>query len=269
MSGFSVDWLQMREPYDHAARSAALVDGLALALPGDRPVKLLELAVGYGSGPRFVAPRLKVAQSWTVVDHDPALLAALESTLDDGPLALHTVQTRQLDLRDLGVLDIEADAVLTQALIDLVSREWLVNLADWITTRRIPFLAALTVDGRITWDPIDDRDAEVHAAFRAHQLGDRGFGVSPGHRAAPVMAGLLTTRGYQVTLERADWRIPASASDMLEAMARGIAHAATEAAVAGGTNPQQVAAWLDGKIAAVGAGSVSLEVGHLDLLAVP
>jgi hypothetical protein len=269
MSGFSVDWLTMREPYDHAARSVGLVAALAGALPKNRPVELLELAVGCGSGPRFVAPRLGGRQHWTVVDHDQKLLDALIASKGHGPLADHSVQTQQRDLRDLGALDVPTDAVFTQALLDLVSQEWLEGLADWLADRRVPFLAALTVDGRVKWHPTDDRDAEVQTAFRAHQLGDRGFGASPGYRAGPAMAALLSRRGFKVSMERADWQILPDATEMLGEMARGMAHAASEAAEAGGTTADRVEAWRSDRLSEIADGSVSLEIGHLDLLALP
>ncbi len=269
MSGFSVDWLRMREPYDHAARSTTLVAALRDALPSERPVELLELAVGRGSGPRFVAPLLPMEQHWTVVDHDPALLSALVQSIPGGPLQHHQVQTLQMDLLDLERLGTPADAVLTQALLDLVSHEWLVQFADWLAVRRVPLLASLTVDGRIEWDPPMSLDDEVHAAFRAHQLWDRGFGASPGYRAASELADLLSARGFSVTIERTDWQISEVDTSMLREMAHGISTAAEEAAHEGETTADQVRVWLEERLAAIAAQSVSLKVGHIDLLAIP
>mgnify|MGYP000096949214 CR=1 FL=1 len=249
--GFSPSWLRLREPYDHAARSTALADRLAATLPS-RP-HVVELACGLGSGHRFLAPRLPDA-SWCLVDHDPLLL-------DHAPAG---VETRLLDLRT-ALPDGPWDAVVTQALLDLVSLDWLVMLADWLSAHRLPFLAALTVDGRVHWSPENPLDAEVQAAFRAHQRLDRGFGPSPGPTAAHRMAELLEARGYTVAVEQADWQVEASASHMLTFMVDGTA----EAARVTHTRPARVDTWHAQRSADVAAGRVRLTVGHLDLVALP
>lgn len=269
MSGFSVDWLSMREPYDHAARSTSLVRSLIARLPKDGVLDLLELAVGFGSGPRFVSPMIPNAQRWVLVDNDAQLLQALDAELPSGPLASHKVETLQFDLRQLDALSVPADAVFTQALLDLVSHEWLVSLADWLTERGVPFLGALSVDGRVSWNPEHPLDGAVLRAFQTHQLGDRGFGASPGIRAAPVLAKLLSERGFKVSLERTDWEIPSTDTVMLTEMAEGIAQAAGEALVDGGTSLDDVSVWLTDRLEAIGRGQVRLSVGHLDLLAIP
>jgi trans-aconitate methyltransferase len=256
----------MREPFDHAARSGQLVHTLISALPVGEPLRVVELGAGLGSGMRYLAPLLPGSQHWTLVDHDADLLAAVGPS----PTGVQ-VDTLQRDLRDpqtLGQLDLALDLVSTQALLDLVSKQWLVSLSAWLVARRLPLLAALTVDGRVGWQPEDSRDAEVQAAFRAHQLTDRGFGPSPGPRAAMVLAGLLSRAGYTVTLARSDWEIGAGFTGMLEQMVTGTASAAAEAA-AGIASDGTVAGWREDRMAATASGKLSLRVGHLDLLAIP
>ena len=69
---FAADWLALREPFDHAARSVALAQRLADRLPA-RP-QLVDLAGGTGSMFRFLAPIIGRGQDWTLVDADAALL---------------------------------------------------------------------------------------------------------------------------------------------------------------------------------------------------
>ena len=264
---FSPDWLRLREPFDHAARSVALVERLAAVLP-DAPT-LVDLGCGLGSDLRFVAPHLSSSAHWTLVDHDPLLLhhaaASVEAWSAAHPAhAPRTLTARTLDLRT-GFPDGPWDAVVTQALLDLVSEDWLVALADWLSERSVPLLAALTVDGRVDWSPSHPLDAEVQAAFRAHQLLDRGFGASPGPRAAQRMATLLAERGFTISIETADWQVPANATDMLRFMVDGTAGAARVTHA----EPSRVDAWHAQRTADVSATAVSLTVGHLDLLALP
>jgi SAM-dependent methyltransferase len=69
---FDADWLALREPFDHAARSVHLARRLADRLPA-RP-QLMDLGAGTGSMFRFLAPIIGRGQDWTLVDADAALL---------------------------------------------------------------------------------------------------------------------------------------------------------------------------------------------------
>jgi SAM-dependent methyltransferase len=69
---FDADWLALREPFDHAARSLRLARRLAERLPA-RP-RLMDLGAGTGSMFRFLAPIIGRGQNWTLVDADAALL---------------------------------------------------------------------------------------------------------------------------------------------------------------------------------------------------
>ncbi|MEZ4237498.1 MAG: hypothetical protein R3F59_15400 [Myxococcota bacterium] len=168
------------------------------------------------------------------------------------------VERRCLDLRAPADWP-DADAVTTQALLDLVDEAFLADLDRRLGLR--PLLAALSVDGRVHWHPSDPDDGLVQAAFRAHQRTDRGFGPSPGVLAATWLAARLRARDtHRVWLSEADWRIPADDRAMVEEMATGIAHAAAEVGDAA-----RVAAWRERRLAQPAA----LTVGHLDLLALP
>lgn len=261
--GFSVDWLRMREPHDHAARSSKLVHAFSAALC-EGPNVVMELATGLGSGARFVSAQLQQPPEWILVDHDPRLLAALATDMQQQGVRYSTLQH---DLRDIQSLRAAVSGVTTQALLDLVSTDWLTAFADWLAELRVPFLGALTVNGEVTWSPKDPRDESVQHAFRTHQTWDRGFGASPGPRAALVLQSLLEERGFQVSLEASDWVIPATDQPMVAAMVEGTAAAAREAATDAGISHSDVDAWRTARLAQVG--DLSIRVGHWDLLALP
>jgi hypothetical protein len=173
-----------------------------------------------------------------------------------------------MDLRESDYRALDVDLVTTQALLDLVSADWLVDFADWICDKNLPVLAALTVDGRVNWHPPHPLDQTVQRCFRAHQLTDRGFGASPGPMAAQAFALALSKRGYTVTMARADWKIGRQSSPMLTEMLTGTALAATEAC-AGITTAQSIAEWSQDRAAGIAKSEVSLCVGHLDVLGLP
>ena len=73
MSGFSAAWLALREPADAAARSAALAS-FAMSGLETAALRILDLGGGTGANIRYLSPRLRSPQHWTLVDNDPALL---------------------------------------------------------------------------------------------------------------------------------------------------------------------------------------------------
>ena len=89
MTGFSAAWLALREPFDAAARATAwptlgpLVDAIRRqpTSHATAPLRVLDLACGSGANLRTLAPRLGGTQVWQLVDHDPALLAALPQAM--------------------------------------------------------------------------------------------------------------------------------------------------------------------------------------------
>lgn len=276
---FSVDWLTLREPYDSAARAAAWP---ALGWPAAvtaAPLAVTDLACGTGANLRFLAPRLGNRQRWLLLDHDPALLAAVPQRLhawaQEHGHALRC-EGEVLHLRGAGF---EAEVhrqrcdlsrgmpagactprglITASALLDLVSHDWMAALVEQAAGARAAVLFALTVDGRVQWSPPLAQDARVLARFAAHQQGDKGFGAALGARATDAAAELLARAGYQVRRAASDWQIAHGA--MAQAMRDGLAQAAAEhdprdaTAIAGWRAPLPPA---------------RLTVGHEDLLALP
>src|SRR5690606_5694169 len=74
MSGFSPDWLALREPADHASINAAVRAACVRVFAGRDIVRIVDLGCGTGSNLRSLAPALGVRQHWSLIDNDPALL---------------------------------------------------------------------------------------------------------------------------------------------------------------------------------------------------
>ena len=81
MSGFSPEWLALREPADHTARNVPLAQAAAALLVGREPARILDLGCGTGSNFRGFAPLVGAPQHWTLVDHDARLLEAARGAL--------------------------------------------------------------------------------------------------------------------------------------------------------------------------------------------
>ncbi len=252
MSAFQAEWLRLREPCDHAARSASLAARFARAL-GPAP-RLVDLGCGTGSNLRYLAPRLARAQQWLLVDHDPALLEQARSAIE--PLALEA-RCRALDLaRELPDLE-GCTGITASALLDLTSAAWQQHLVRWCRGR--PLLIALSFDGRLVWQPAADDDETVRQRFLAHQRTDKGFGPALGPDAAAHLAGLLEVQRLHVSLRTSDWRLGPADTPLLRALLGGILAAIERP-------PESWSALRQQQLA---AGELRLTVGHVDLLALP
>ena len=115
MSGFSAEWLALREPADTAARAPQVTDAVATALAGRTPLRVADLGCGTGSNMRYLASRLPQPQVWRLLDHDAALLATART------LVPQAVDTRVADLRDLDAAAFEGcDLVTASALLEQI-----------------------------------------------------------------------------------------------------------------------------------------------------
>jgi hypothetical protein len=266
MSGFSAEWLALREPADAAARSSALASFVfggperAAPLVG-RPFqgRLLDLGGGTGANIRYLSSRLPSPQLWTIVDDDPALLARAPAD----------VTRRRADLN--AVVD---DAELFQgcvlvtasALLDLVSAPWLERLILRCRAVDAAVLLALSYDGRIDCSPQEPDDDEVRRLVNEHQKTDKGFGPALGPDAAARAVALLSAAGYTTKQERSDWNLAPAARDLQQQLVRGWASAAS--AMAPGRSAS-IAAWQARRLAHIEAGRSRIVVGHIDVAGIP
>jgi hypothetical protein len=265
MSGFSADWLALREPYDAAAFSVAVRDAAIAAIAGLDPVSIVDLGTGTGSGLRALAPLIPARQTWRLVDNDLSLLARAADT--ERPTRVQ-VQAVPVDIaHDLeAALDGAVDLVTTTALLDLVSAPWVERLAVECAARRLPFYATLSYDGRIEFTPHDPGDAAIVAAFNAHQRTDKGFGPALGPKAAAEAIVHFTTVGYFVDRQPSDWVFGPKDREIQNALLAGFAGAARDI---GAPHLDEIVGWLTRRRDLVAAGHSSMRVGHIDLFARP
>ncbi len=262
MSGFSLDWLRLRESFDRAARNEN-VRKAALALLGKHS-NIVDLACGAGSTLRALAPDIAAPQHWRLIDNDPALLKEAALNAVNGA----DIEAVPFDLG--GNLDAlfadNVSLVTTSALLDLVSQEWIERLADTLARRRLPFYAALTYDGRTALAPVDPRDAQIVAAMNRHQRGDKGFGPALGPVGARAAMVAFGSRGYRIVSGLSDWCTTPSDRAFQREILQGWAQAAREI---DRDNAAAIDAWLSQRLAWIDAGVSTLTVGHADFLAVP
>jgi len=289
---FDAEWLALREPFDHAARSIALAKRLSTMLP-KRP-RLVDIGAGTGSLFRFLAPIIGRGQDWTLVDADEALLdeafgrtaawarrRGYGATAQGDELSVTTphglwrmrvlaspswpglpqpstsllrVCGEDVDGRAKPGHD-ETDVVVCSALLDLVSASWLKRLCDSL---RVSFLACLTVDGRDAWLPRHPYDRLVLSAFHRDMRRDKGFGRALGIAASHALSASASAPS--------DWHIPRTALRMQRALIDGTADAARNA------RPQlgrAITEWQAARLRQAVRGRLAIHIGHRDILVLP
>lgn len=264
MSGFSSEWLALREPFDLAARNVDVEAEFLARLPAG-PVHVLDLASGAGSTPAALDRKLNQRADWLLTDHDPDLLeVAGMRWREDAP---GRVSIRPVDLaRDLEQLPFgDVDAVTTSAFLDLVSEEFLVRLADQVVEAQKPFLASLTYDGRTAFEPRHALDDDLRKALNADQKTDKGFGRGLGPDAARRAIELFQAKGYRVVHGTSDWRTGPQSDGFLREFLGGWIRVGRQSGLEG----TALDAWWQGRLRQIGAGELTVTVGHIDFSAFP
>ena len=282
---FELDWLDLREPHDAAARSEALAEALIARLPA-RP-RLMDLGAGTGSLFRWLAPRIGRAQAWTLVDQNREMTEAAFDTIADRAeqvgLKVTFPNRRTLLVHAPGgawrvealIADLahapdnlplhNADAVVCSALCDLVSVPWVERMAAAL---RVPFYACLNVDGRDRFLPPVPGDAVVARGFARDQGRDKGFGGRAlGPKAVAEIARAFGARGFEVQSAASDWVLrggPATA--LMSELVFGHAEAALAQDRRQGA---QISAWRERRLQQSSLGRLQARVGHRDVLALP
>lgn len=264
MSGFTADWLALREPYDVAARNSKVLGAVTASLSSP-PLRIVDLACGSGSTVRAIHTLLPTPQRWDLVDNDPELLAlACNQYLDEDI----TLQAIRLDLSHNfeATLELKAKLITLSALLDLVSENWLRQFSRAVAARAQPVYAALTYNGLIELSPADLFDTAIVSSVNAHQRTDKGFGPALGPSAADAAIASFEALGYSVISGASDWNIGPNDRAMQNELLEGWANAAHEL----GTLPSaDIAGWLQRRVAIVSAGRSTLRVGHVDFFAFP
>ncbi|MBX2854075.1 MAG: class I SAM-dependent methyltransferase [Rhodobacteraceae bacterium] len=248
---FSLEWLRLREPADHAARDAGLLAEVGERLAQRSAPLIVDLGCGAGSNSRALRSVTPADARWRLVDYDPALLGVAKA---EAQAVGVSVEARTADLsQGFGDLLAGADLVSAAALFDLGSAEWIDSFVAAVPETAMVY-AALSYDGQEQWSPPHPDDAAVLAAFKAHQRRDKGFGPSLGPEAGDYLVDRLRAAGRDVRTASSPWRLgrPESGA-LMDELASGIARVAEELDV-------DATAWRN-------APRASCEIGHIDVLA--
>jgi trans-aconitate methyltransferase len=264
----SSTWLGLREAADAAARAAELVDPVRRHLAGSSRVVIHDLGCGTGSMARWLAPQLPGRQHWILCDRDEDLLeqAAVDMPGQAADGAPVTVETRQCDITRLTAADFAGAGLVTaSALLDMLTVEEVERIVAACVGAGSPALLTISVIGRVNLTPADPLDAQIAAAFNAHQRRTTGGRRLLGPDAVAATLDAFARRGASTTVRPSAWRLGADDADLVSEWFAGWLAAACE------QRPELAGpaeAYGRRRLAAAAEGRLEVVVGHHDLLAI-
>ncbi|MFQ6550567.1 methyltransferase domain-containing protein [Aestuariibius sp. 2305UL40-4] len=250
--GFLPDWLDLREPVDHAARDPSLLARAAECVGAGKAV--LDLGSGTGSTARAFKGTVP-DDAWHFLDTDEKLLHVAARRHPGS-------QQIRFNLRNVDALPLDGAGLVTaSALLDLMPISWIEGLAKRLYAAGLPLYAALNYNGHMSWTPSLPDDAKITSSFNIHQLRDKGIGRATGPHAASEAQRVFKEHGFDVVTGDSPWELGAGQAALHAELLLGIRNAAAEV----GCETADI--WLDDRRAILANSTAS--IGHTDLLAIP
>ncbi len=249
---FAPEWLDLREPADCAARNPVLLEqALGTVRPG---TVILDLGSGTGSTARAFG-NYGSGFRWRFLDGDARLLRIASNRHPKAETVIASVEDPDsLPLDGVGL-------VTASALLDLMPGDWIGALAKRLSRAGIPFYAALTYNGEMSWSPGLPVDASITAAFNQHQLTDKGIGAAAGPEAVSTARAAFERYGYEVAVAESPWVLGPEDTALQSELLSGIAAAALE------MGHDETHGWLAARSAALAR--TTARIGHADMMATP
>jgi hypothetical protein len=151
-------------------------------------------------------------------------------------------------------------------MLDLLTVEELDGLVAVCASARCPVLLTLSVVGRVRLSPADPLDADVAAAFDAHQRRTTERGRLLGPDAVAVAVEGFGRMGVDVIVRPSPWRLGRLEADLAAQWFAGWVQAACEQQV---ELAAETGAYARRRLAEATAGQLAVTVDHADLLVLP
>lgn len=272
MTAADPTWLDLRAPYDDAARqdSIHLVDRVATVVQTKlehpaQSVIAVDIGAGTGNSARWFDQHLgarlpDTILRWVLIDTDQRALELAKSILPGAKTVVGSItQLSQIvtELRDEpgygGPLVITASAVL-----DVLTRQDIEAIVTTIVQHSACGLFLLSINGDWRITPADPADEFITDTFGEHQQRHAKLGAA----GATALMAAARQAGLAVRSHVTAWRMAAPQDEqMLVRFLRERVAAVIE------QRPQQTAlatAWLQRRMAQVAEG-LSIKVDHLDV----
>ena len=285
---YEPDWLEVRYPYDEAARHPAVEEAAHVWLSRqDGPYQLVDVGAGHGANFRYYLDRLPGPQHWTLVEQDPALVTAARSRIlalaqargwevqavgdtlhlaGPQPVTVRLVTGSLLELARW--VDLEAThMVLANAVFDLFTPAQFEGFAQELAGARTALFMTLNYTG-MAFAPVEPVDRLIVGLYEAHMNRPRAAGRGMGKYGPQHMAAILEARGFALTEGESCWEVPPAGRDMQQFLLGFMGEAIPELPLSPGLR-ETFAAWQAQKAAALANDQLHITVYHRDTLALP
>ena len=269
MSGFSIEWLNLREVADHRARDKNLLKNAVDWLDNLQTKERVIVDLGSGTGSTIRCLQRFTTQlpsiQWRLVDNDPEVLAeAIDRHSND-----YSVESFLVDLSETQKLPLDSVSMITaSALFDLVSENFIQELCQLVKVkndcRPVGLYSALNYDGCIKWTPSHPLDAAILVNFNTDQRRDKGFGPALGPDASDFLQSQFNVTKFQCLSANSPWLLDSGDYLITESLINGISEVALQT---DGLTNSDVLSWKAFRIKNMRAGSCFL--GHTDILVLP
>ena len=222
MTAADHDWLDMRAPFDDAARERSLVllDEAAGALvggPDAEPLTVIDIGAGTGNSARWFDRALRTRLPgrplrWVLLDADAASLRVAARSMPDATTVTAPItrlpEIAAAHLPDPHASDPQAPGrllITCSAVLDVLTPADVDAVVDTLTRFSGLGMFLLSITEHWPLDPPDRRDALIEHAFSEHQaragrLGDAG---------GAVLADAARRAGARVTTGDSPWDLQA------------------------------------------------------------
>jgi len=269
MSGFSIEWLNLREASDHRARDKNLLKNAVDWLNNLQTKERVIVDLGSGTGSTIRCLQRFTTQlpsiQWRLVDNDPEVLAeAIDRHSND-----YSVESFLVDLSETQKLPLDSVSMITaSALFDLVSENFIQELCQLVKGkndyRPVGLYSALNYNGCIKWTPSHPLDAAILVNFNTDQRRDKGFGPALGPDASDFLQSQFNVTKFQCLKANSPWLLDSGDYLITESLINGISEVALQT---DGLTNSDVLSWKAFRIKNMRAGSCFL--GHTDILVLP
>ena len=269
MSGFSIEWLNLREVSDHRARDKNLLKNAVDWLDNLQTKERVIVDLGSGTGSTIRCLQRFTTQlpsiQWRLVDNDPEVLAeAIDRYSND-----YSVESFLVDLSETQKLPLDSVSMITaSALFDLVSENFIHELCQLVKVkndcRPVGLYSALNYDGCIKWTPSHPLDAAILVNFNTDQRRDKGFGPALGPDASDFLQSQFNVTKFQCLSANSPWLLDSGDYLITESLINGISEVALQT---DGLTNSDVLSWKAFRIKNIRTGSCFL--GHTDILVLP
>ena len=236
MTGFSIDWLDLRESADLQARDKSLIKLAVrwlenISSPDQLPL-ILDLGSGTGSTVRSfdrVLDAESLSAHWRLIDNDPSLLSEAKRRYETS----NRIETCLADLSNIQEISFQnVNLVTTSALLDLVSANFIRDLAQTVKAEShetaIALYSALNYDGTAKWNPQHPLDEKMLSIFNKDQLRDKGFGPALGPGASECFKDEFKAMGFTIMTANSPWKLEPNDHELTTSLIDGFAEVALQ-----------------------------------------